>query len=58
MNVYWYAIPVVAAFSLVYAASRHESWPKIFRHALRLALSITGIMVATMAALLLINAQL
>ena len=58
INVYWFAPPLVVAISLVYAASRHESWPRIFRHALRLSLSICGIMVATMAFLLLINAQL
>ena len=58
INVYWFAPPLVAAISLVYAASRHESWPKILKHALRLGLTICGIMIGTMAVLLMINAQL
>ena len=31
INIYWYVVPLVAAVSLVYAASRHESW--LSRHA-------------------------
>ena len=58
INVYWFAPPLVAAISLVYAASRHESWPVILRHALRIGLSIFGIMIATMAVLLMINTRL
>ena len=58
INVYWFAIPLVVAISLVYSASRYESWPRIKAHALRLCLTILGIMLATMAVLLLINTQL
>ena len=57
MNVYWFILPLVVAISLVYAASRHESWSRIFQHALRLSLWITGILVATTALLLMINNQ-
>ena len=57
MNVYWFILPLVIAISLVYAASRHESWPTILNHAFRLSLWITGILVATTAVLLLINNQ-
>ncbi|MFO0890409.1 MAG: hypothetical protein U0790_14860 [Isosphaeraceae bacterium] len=56
-NVYWLILPLVIAFSLVYSASRHESWPRIWFHALRLCLWILGILVGTSALLLLINTQ-
>ncbi len=58
INVYWFAPPLVAAISLVYAASRHESWPRILRHALKIGLTIFGFMVLTMAVLLMINTRL
>jgi hypothetical protein len=58
MNPYWFAPPLVVAISLVYAASRHESWPRIWSHAARLAGSILGVLVLAMAVLLLINSQL
>ncbi|WP_422925974.1 hypothetical protein [Singulisphaera sp. PoT] len=53
--VYWLVIPLVVAISLVYAASRHESWPKIWMHAARLCGMLLGIIVITTAFLLLIN---
>jgi hypothetical protein len=56
-NVYWLVLPLVIAISVVYAASRHESWPRIWMHALRLCLWILGILVGTTAVLLLINTQ-
>ena len=58
VNVYWFILPLVIAISLVYAASRHESWPRIWQHAFRLSLWITGILVATTAILLAINNQI
>jgi hypothetical protein len=56
-NVYWLILPLVVAISLVYSASRHESWPRIWTHSLRLCLWILGILIGTTALLLLINTQ-
>ena len=36
LNVYWNTLPLFIAFCLVYAASRHERWHEIWRHAGRL----------------------
>ena len=30
VQVYWLVLPLVAAISLVYSASRYESWPLIW----------------------------
>ncbi|HEX8203825.1 MAG TPA: hypothetical protein VF590_25335 [Isosphaeraceae bacterium] len=57
VNVYWFALPLVAAVSLVYAASRHEQWSRIWAHALRLCGMIVGILLAATAILLLLNSQ-
>jgi hypothetical protein len=57
IHVYWFVLPLVVSISLVYAASRHESWPRIWSHATRLSLWILGILVLTTALLLLINTQ-
>lgn len=57
-NVYWFVPPLVVAISLVYAASRHEAWPLIWKHAGRLSAMILGIMLAAMVVLLLINSQI
>jgi hypothetical protein len=51
---YWFAIPLALAISLVYAASRHESWPKIFGQAARLAGMIFSVLLATTAVLLVV----
>lgn len=56
-NVYWLVLPLVMVISLVYSASRHESWPRIWIHAARLSLWILGILIGTTALLLLINTQ-
>ncbi len=56
-NCYWLVLPLVVAISLVYSASRHESWPRIWSHAVRLCLWILGILIGTTALLLLINTQ-
>jgi hypothetical protein len=58
LNVYWFALPLVVAISLVYSASRHEAWGRIWARALRLCGMILGILLATTAALLLINTQI
>ena len=57
VHVYWFILPLVIAISVVYSASRHESWPRIWIHALRLCTWIIGILLATTAVLLLINTQ-
>ncbi len=57
IHVYWFVLPLVIAISLVYSASRHESWPKIWWHSLRLCGWIFGVLVLTTAVLLLINTQ-
>jgi hypothetical protein len=56
-HIYWLILPLVIAISVVYSASRHESWPRIWTHALRLSLWILGILAAATAVLLLINTQ-
>jgi hypothetical protein len=58
VNVYWFALPLILGISLVYAASRHESWPRIWSHAARLMATIVGILVVTTVVLLLVNTQL
>lgn len=45
----YYAIPLIAAISLVYAATRHEQPLPILLHAGRVAAWITVIMVAAAA---------
>jgi hypothetical protein len=56
-NIYWLILPLVIAISLVYSASRHESWPRIWMHSFRLSLWILGLLVAATGLLLLINTQ-
>jgi hypothetical protein len=55
INIYWFVLPLAAAISLVYAASRHESWPLIWRHAGRIMVTTLGLLVALTLVLLLIN---
>ena len=57
IHIYWFVLPLVVAISLVYSASRHESWPRIWMHSFRLCIWILGILVLTTAILLLINTQ-
>lgn len=57
-KVYWFLPPLVVAISLVYAATRHEAWPRIQAHATRLCLTILGLMVGAIALLSLLNGQL
>ncbi len=57
MHVYWWILPLVLAISLVYSASRHEAWPKIWLHSARLGLWIIGLLGVATAVLLLINTQ-
>ena len=55
IHIYWFVLPLVLSISLVYSASRHESWSLIIRHALRLCTWILGLLVVTTGVLLLIN---
>ena len=57
MIYYWILLPLVAAISLVYSASRHEAWPRIGWQSLRLCGAIFGILLVTTMILLLINTQ-
>jgi hypothetical protein len=42
---FWYAVPLVIALSLVYAATRHEDLKSIFAHALRMGATVVVFMV-------------
>ncbi len=44
VNQLWYALPLIVAVSLVYAATRHEEMGPILSHAVRLGAWIVGIM--------------
>lgn len=57
VQIYWLILPLVLAISLVYSASRHEAWRRIWWHSFRLCLWIMGLLVAATAVLLLINTQ-
>ena len=57
VQVYWLVLPLVAVISVVYAASRHESWPRIWSRSIRLSLSILVLLAIATALLLLINTQ-
>jgi len=46
INLLWYALPLVVAVSLVYAATRHEEMAPILSHALRVGAWIVGFMAA------------
>lgn len=56
-QIYVLVIPLVAVISIVYSASRHELWPRIWSHALRLSLWIFALLIAATALLLLANTQ-
>lgn len=57
VHVYWFVLPLAVAISLVYSASRHEKWSRIWWQALKLCGWIIGLLVLTTALLLLINTQ-
>ncbi len=57
MTLYAHVLPLVAAISLVYSASRHESWSRIIPQSIRLCGAILGILLATTVILLLVNSQ-
>ena len=51
----WYALPLIIAVSLVYAATRHERMRPIVLHAGRVALWIVGFMAVVFVVLTLIS---
>jgi hypothetical protein len=51
INQLWYALPLIVATSLVYAATRNEEMLPILRHAVRFGASIVGFMVAVFVVL-------
>lgn len=57
INIYWFVLPLAASISLVYAASRHESWRRIWNHAGRLFVTILGVLLLSTIVLVLINTQ-
>jgi hypothetical protein len=56
-NIYWFVLPLVVAISLVYTASRYESWPVIWARSARLCLWSLAALIGTSAILLLVNTQ-
>ena len=48
----WYALPLVVAVSLVYAATRHEAMGPIVKHALGCGAWIVGLMAVACVVLL------
>jgi hypothetical protein len=55
INIYWFLLPLILAISLVYAASRHEDWRRIWRHSLRSCVTILLILIAATVLLSLLN---
>jgi len=49
VNFLWYALPLVVAVSLVYAATRHEEMAPILSHGLRVGAWIVGFMAIVIA---------
>jgi hypothetical protein len=58
INIFWFVIPLAVSISLVYAASRHESWRMIWSHAARLCVTILGVLLLSTLVLVLINTQI
>jgi hypothetical protein len=48
-NMLWYAVPLMIAVSLVYAATRHEHLVPILRHAVHVGIWIAGFMLTVLA---------
>lgn len=55
VNDLWYALPLVIAVSLVYAATRHEAMQPILAHALRIGVWILSFMAVVFVVLLLLS---
>jgi hypothetical protein len=58
INSLWYSLPLIAAVSVVYSATRHEAMDAIFVGALRFAAWIGGFMLVVFAVLYGISAML
>lgn len=54
----WYVVPLAAAISLVYSASRYELPERILRRSVRLFGTITGFMACVLVALWLLSCNL
>jgi len=54
----WYAVPLIVAISLVYAATRHELMAPILSHALRTAAWISGFMLLVGAVIMWLDRRL
>lgn len=50
-GMFWYALPLVIAVSLVYAATRHEAMGPVLHHAVRVGAYIVGFMFMVFAVL-------
>jgi len=55
VNQLWYALPLIVAVSLSYAATRHEVTGEILHHAVRTFVWITGFMGVVFIALYIIS---
>ena len=51
----WYAVPLIVAISLVYAATRHERPRPILEHAVRFGSWVVGFMLVVFVALYVIT---
>jgi hypothetical protein len=57
VHFYWYALPLILAISVVYAATRHENWREIGAHSVKLAGGILAVMLVATVVLFLANSQ-
>ena len=55
VNIYWFLMPLLIAIALVYAASRHEDWKRIWKHALRGCITMLVILTVATVILTVIN---
>lgn len=58
MAIHWYLPPLVVAISLVYSATRFETWPVILRHSVRWAVYILAFLAGTNLFLYLLSLHL
>lgn len=54
LNAHWYLPPLIVAISLVYSATRYESWPLILQYAIRWSFYVLSFLGATYVILYLI----
>lgn len=58
INAMWYVLPLSAAISLVYSASRYELTSRIIRRSSKLFVTITGFMACVLAVLWVLSANI